>query len=511
MTSIIRKAFSVAFLLLITIFISTSSAQAANEPVSGLDVEPTLIEGASNATCQEFAPEGKIWHEFKIENPDDGLFSDSTFQVDLSNYTEKTFDWDSNLLVSAVLVKGGSNGHNLYEYDPTVNADTGLGTPVGDDLDHDQQDISHISFCYDPQLVVTKTAATSLTRTWNWNIEKSADETDLLLSNGQLFYVNYEVQVESESDDSDWSVEGVITIYNPFNLEAEIMSVTDVISDDIEAIVDCGVDFPHILGHAETLECEYESDLPDALNRLNTATVVVTEASEVEGNVGFAEVDFETAAVNEIDECIDVDDDLFGPLGTVCADDPSEDMEFSYTLTFGQHEDAEVPLECGLNEIENIASFITNDTETEDNDSWVIDATVECVLGCTLTQGYWKTHNASFRGGAPVDDTWNDLSDAENTNLFGELSWFDTFWTPPAGNPYYQLAHQYMAAVLNGHNGAEMPDDVSEAIVDAEDLLADGSDEAAKLKGKAKKKYTDLASILGSYNEGLTGPGHCSE
>jgi hypothetical protein len=60
--------------------------------------------------------------------------------------------------------------------------------------------------CY--ALTVTKDAATSLTRTWDWTIDKSADQTDLLLSTGQLFTVNYEVTVDATSSDSDWAVTG---------------------------------------------------------------------------------------------------------------------------------------------------------------------------------------------------------------------------------------------------------------------------------------------------------------
>ena len=38
---------------------------------------------------------------------------------------------------------------------------------------------------------------------------------------------------------------------------------------------------------------------------------------------------------------------------------------------------------------------------------------VECLDGCTLTQGYWKTHNPSFKGGASkkADETWLLIGD----------------------------------------------------------------------------------------------------
>src|SRR5207244_3282385 len=93
-----------------------------------------------------------------------------------------------------------------------------------------------------------------------------------------------------------------------------------------------------------------------------------------------------------------------------------------------------------------------------------ITVNVHCApTGCTLTQGYWKTHSA--QGPAPFDANWNNVPNvypgapsglAENTPFyFSGQTWFQNFWTPPAGgNAYYILSHQYMAAVLNILNGA---------------------------------------------------------
>ena len=43
----------------------------------------------------------------------------------------------------------------------------------------------------------------------------------------------------------------------------------------------------------------------------------------------------------------------------------------------------------------------------------VVPIDVLCVEGCTLTQGYWKTHNVSFKGGASAkaDPTWCEIGD----------------------------------------------------------------------------------------------------
>jgi hypothetical protein len=92
-------------------------------------------------------------------------------------------------------------------------------------------------------------------------------------------------------------------------------------------------------------------------------------------------------------------------------------------------------------------------------------------------------------------------------------TWYQVFWTKPAGNAYYILAKQYMAAVLNGVNGA------STTVVDDELAAAKALFETwtpaqiAPLKGKQQPRpqFISLAGTLASYNEGDIGPGHCDE
>ncbi|MGO4775038.1 hypothetical protein AB4084_05875, partial [Lysobacter sp. 2RAB21] len=126
--------------------------------------------------------------------------------------------------------------------------------------------------------------------------------------------------------------------------------------------------------------------------------------------------------------------------------------------------------------------------------------------GCTYTLGYWKTH--SKYGPAPYDATWAAIG--ENTLFFSSgQTWYAVFWTPPkGGNAYYILAHQYMAARLNVESGTTAPTQVSSAIAQATAWFTGRS--SAAPKGPARDTAINLAGILGSYNEGTTGPGHCS-
>lgn len=123
--------------------------------------------------------------------------------------------------------------------------------------------------------------------------------------------------------------------------------------------------------------------------------------------------------------------------------------------------------------------------------------------GCTLTQGYWKTH--SVNGPAPYNSTWGIL---ENTILFlSGQTWYNVLWTAPAGNPYY---NQYMAAYLNGLNGASTPAEASAALAEAQAFLRAYGPDTQWSKAQ-KGTINRLAGLLDGYNNGLIGPGHCFE
>jgi hypothetical protein len=173
-------------------------------------------------------------------------------------------------------------------------------------------------------------------------------------------------------------------------------------------------------------------------------------------------------------------------------------------------------------------SFVTtdddNDTDESGSDTYTVTVDVPCPQGCTLTQGYWKTHNDSFWGGAPTDETWELIGDADGDGVVegeGEmffksgLTYFQVMWTPPKGNAYFNLATQYIAAKLNMLDGAD-GSAITTAFNAATTLFQTYTDEEiAALKGKngnaLRAQFISLAGTLGSYNEGLIGPGHCDE
>lgn len=127
--------------------------------------------------------------------------------------------------------------------------------------------------------------------------------------------------------------------------------------------------------------------------------------------------------------------------------------------------------------------------------------------GCTFTQGYWKTH--SEYGPAPYDATWALVEpDAEDTAFFlSGLSYYEVLHTPPRGNAYFILAHQYIAALLNQLGGADTSDIVDE-LDDAQTFFETHAPTDA-LSRDVSSDAKDLAEMLDDYNNGLIGPGHC--
>lgn len=378
--------------------------------------------------------------------------------------------------------------------------------------------------CY--ALEVDKQANPFYSRYWNWTIDKVGDQTDLILSLGQQFLVNYDVTVGATYIDDDFGVTGYIDVYNPAPMAAEITDIADVISllgeVDIIGAVDCGelVTFPYSLASEGTLSCIYSAELPDDSTRLNTATATLQNYDYDKDGVGTASgttdftdtasVDFSEATMaDEIDECIDVEDDQYGFLGKVCAADLIDgSYTFEYSMYVGPYE------VCGEYQFVNVASFETNDTATTGSDSWTVWIDVPCLEGCTLTPGYWKTH--SEFGPAPYDDNWANLPNGASTPFFppkNSQTWYQVLWTAPSGgNVYYILAHAYIAAYLNILNGASSTPEVDAALAWAEVFFNGNTPtEAGKLKGAARTVAITYAYLLDQFNNGYLGPGHCSE
>lgn len=311
-------------------------------------------------------------------------------------------------------------------------------------------------------------------------------------------------------EDADFAVDGSITIENPSPFSAVITGVTDVLSfndsgTSVAAVITagCGSGESFALAPGATETCDDTASVGD----VNPGPGVNTEDVQTDpsGFVGGA-----TAAVpvafgeptTRLDECVTAADTrMEGTLGMACVDDAPKTLR--YTLTIGPFNS------CGQLEFENTASFTTSNTRRTGLDTHVLDITVPCGDGCTLTQGYWKTH--SERGPAPYDATWALLGAGGAATPFfrSGKTYYEVLWTAPRGNPYYTLAHPYIAAVLSGLGGANKSAIVNE-MQQATMLFSRYRPEDLTTKSLRQTFYS-LATTLDSYNNGHIGPGHCSE
>jgi hypothetical protein len=244
-------------------------------------------------------------------------------------------DWTSTIPLDAVIMKGGPNS-NVYIYDPEASSDDDLAPPndPGDDA------LSHVEFCFDYELDVSKTAETTFTRTYDWEITKEADATYNLFA-GDTQDHKYLVSVLKDAGtDSAWAVSGTITIENNTPSTATITDVSDSLSGVlIDPTVNCGVTFPYDLVAGDTLVCTYSKDLPNGNNRTNTATV--TTSGPILGGEATADVIFgePTTKVNDSVDVTDTNAAFGGPYSV--SDDTAFDayeIEFACDADEGSHE-----------------------------------------------------------------------------------------------------------------------------------------------------------------------------
>jgi hypothetical protein len=232
------------------------------------------------------------------------------------------------------------------------------------------------------------------------------------------------------------------------------------------------------------------------------ATATYADASTASGSTSYS---FAGAPVNE--ESVRVEDTYPAP-GTILAIHLDHSATFTYSRQIVFHD-------CGHFTVDNTASIFDGTFLGSDTVSISVD--VPCHgTGCTLTQGYWKTHSKYGPASKP-DATWNLLPGGlgpDTTFFLSGTTWINVFNTAPAGNVYYQLAHQYMAARLNILNGASSTAAVDSAIAGATTFFNTYTPAQAGALAKsstARQNALGWAGTLGSYNEGAIGPGHCDE
>lgn len=404
------------------------------------------------------------------------------------------------------------SGSTTYTRTFTCNKDEGKHDNTAEIRETGQSDDASVNVnCY--ELSVTKNTHPEFDRTYNWNIDKFADQSSLLLALNQSYLVNYSVIVNTTGyTDSNWAVSGSLTVSNPAPMAATLVSVSDLVSPDIAATINC----PSLVVPAGgVLVCTYTTKLPDATTRTNTA--IATLQNIPTGTTDFsgtAPVNFKDAVMTEIDKCVDVKDTLGGFFGTVCKDNAPDTFTYSYLV--GPY------TTCGEYKVDNIADFVTNDTQTTGSDNWTVNIKVPCQSGCTLTIGYWKNH-AGFGPQAdmltPLLPKWLGLplplGKSVNVNSAELAIQFLSFRGSnnlfAASNGINKLYAQLLAAKLNIASGADNSA-ITPTILAADTFLwARDSLDWSKLSKADKTKVLNWADMLDNFNNGLAGPSHCSQ
>ena len=377
-------------------------------------------------------------------------------------------------------------------------------------------------------VTVSKTATETFKRGFAWGIDKTANPAGPIdLDPGQIYSQDYDIAVDTVGyTDSAFAVSGNITITNPNAFAVTINSVTDAITGVGAVTVQCPQTLPYSLAGGGNLVCTYESALPDGSTRTNTASVTLDGIADP--FTDDESVTFVGASPSSYqNNCLAVSDVWNGgapeAIGTVCVTGtPHSAGAQTAPHTFDMDKEIPTgPAQCGQVTYNNTATGTTNTSGTEVSDDASVVVNIECPQGCTLTQGYWKTHNQSFRdarngrGPAP-DDAWLLIGvAAEDTPFYlSGQTWFQVFWTAPKGNAYYNLAHQYMAAKLNVLDGVDASTTIDGYIAEAEGLFATYTPAqiaAKKPNDAVRQRFIELAGYLGAFNEGLAGVDHCTE
>lgn len=407
----------------------------------------------------------------------------------------------------------------------------------GDDYTHDntatieeteQNDDATVSVtCH--ELSVSKTADTSFTRDFDWTIVKSADVTEINVQVNQApVTVNYEIDVDSSPTDSEHAVSGSITISNPASIAAPLNAVTDKVNDLVDATVDCNM--ATTVPAMDSLVCTYEASLGGASDGTNKATATIDNYDRTDPNnpvslgtttdfMGTAAVTFGDPTTVE-DECVTLDDNNpEGPMAQeICAD--ATPANVPYSKNFGPF------TEVGMSTHSNTACIATDDG-TEKCDTVDIPITVNGPAppgenpgeGCTLTQGYWKSHTRDgFNGFQHLQIQELIESSPDGKILLGDMvittvdEAHDVFISAQGDDLVAKLKSQLLTTKLNILSSADGTD--IEATITAADTFLSvlGMDEIPK--GKAGKDLREeanqLKGELDSYNNGEIGPGHCT-
>ena len=288
--------------------------------------------------------------------------------------------------------------------------------------------------CY--RLKVTQFGTPTLTRTWDWTIDKDVNTNAITLTypiTGQLFYTV--TTVRSAPIDSAWAVTGQVTVTNPAPKIANLTAFTATLGATPLGLVSCTGTAGQV-GAAGSKVCSFSLPLPDGSTRVGTARAVVT----TKAYTGSATINFANAVVTKINETsVDVTDTMTETAivrhfpGMTDGDsehyqiDVCEDVDWAGQNSFGY----------------TLVNTARIDQPTNDSDTETVDVTCLRPDNITVTK--------TFIGSYDVDYNWEVTKTVNSPlNLFvGETGTFTWTIDVEKSDPIYSGTPKWRVDVTN--------------------------------------------------------------
>ncbi|PYI31192.1 hypothetical protein BP00DRAFT_180899 [Aspergillus indologenus CBS 114.80] len=344
------------------------------------------------------------------------------------------------------------------------------------------------------------------TRTFAWTIDKTANPTELNLVQGDSGTVSYTVTLTKDDGTVRTWIDGQVCIHNGGSVATEnlqsTLKVTQPPSSTVILSPQLDVSAKPVLAAGESYCYPYSIDIPNANSgtyKVTADTTITNHSGHLGQPFGPNEAATTTIPATEtlVHNSVTVSDTLQGPLGQF-----SDDTTVPYTRSFTCANEGNNP---------NTASITYDDGSPGPSDS--VTVTVKCTGGggggggCTRTIGYWKNHPAVI---PPLLPIWLGTEGGLKSVKVDSAAQAVTIeGIPTASNGIDKLYAQLLAAKLSIKNGAD-GSAVASTIQAADAFLATkNSADWAGLINAQKSQVNGWATTLDSYNNGVTGPGHC--
>ena len=536
----------------ITSVVSRSMTKTVVRPQNLVSVEEGPFVETCPAPCYDSS---RTLSSQKLENLGNGGIGTFTIDIfDSSNQLVNTvtltsndgkyYEWEATQLgVISITMKGGTT-QRRYIYDGTSLSGTGLHSPVN--ASGQPALLSNVVICVDPiyqeldKVVVSSSATLHCFKYFDYQVSCPTIEAQEVDQGQQDVVVPFDVTVKSVDTGTDCNILGSIEITPNSSENLDFSASVKLFDSDGGEISSAGIFLVDPVENNGKIFIGFEGSFslsPGQNFGKYTVTVVSSlqcdesrpqdcvcpsSTQTVDGQISES---FTTNVCPDDGSCIwviKVSDSNLNNFIKEVLENCGTDKEYSFDIPFNADQ------ECGTYTIDiNVnLSDCNGATEGTCSTSFTVDIVGCDDGGCTLTQGYWKTHSTCGPVDQKRDDAWDLVGEqAEQTPFFKSgATYCSVMWIKPKGLKYYVMARQYVAAVLNQLNGADS-EAIGLALQVAEYLftnytpnqLKDLSNETITIDLAEGGSITDTIGnlvndvivVLTNYNEGIIGPGHC--